>query len=83
MAEHIRISVPQMIRQYRRHTAVTSDGSKVIHLGRGLVDIFTGVEWLHQSRYRYADQRWLYIGGLRLSSGWVQNNLSVLNVKTR
>jgi hypothetical protein len=64
------------IRQYRRHTAVTPDGSHVIYMGRGLADIFTGVEWLQHSRYRYEDQRWKYVSGRNLPYSWIKSNLT-------
>lgn len=71
MATHIRINDSQMIRQYKRRHLILEDGTCFIHLDGGLADIFTGVEWLQFSRYRYAHQRWHYIAGHRLTADWL------------
>lgn len=70
------VTVPMMIRQYSRHVATTQDGSRIIYFGRGLVDIFTGVEWLHHSRYRYENQRFKYVSGRVLPQSWINANLT-------
>ena len=75
MSSYAYITDAQMIRQYKLRTSTLTDGSKFIPLEKGLVDIFTGVEWLQQSRYRYAKERWLYISGHRLVNSWIAQYL--------
>ena len=80
---HERITTAAMIRQYKRHTGTTPDGSKVIYMGRGLVDIFTGVEWMTYSRYRYEKQRFVHVAGRVLGNEWfTKNSLMVPNGRT-
>jgi hypothetical protein len=79
MATHMRITDAQMIRQYKQRAHMLEDGSRLIHLEKGLVDVFTGTEWIQHSRYRYANARWHYIQGHRLGIDWLLKNMPVMS----
>lgn len=62
------------IRQYLAHTS-NKDGTKIIKIGRDLIDVFTGSGWTNRSRYRVVNGRWAYMAGVRLTAGVIQSTL--------
>lgn len=73
--KHEPISTQAMLRQYKRRVRTLPDGSKFIPLEKGLFDVFSGVEWLQHSRYRYANNRWIYLQGVRQTADWIEKNM--------
>jgi hypothetical protein len=61
------------IRQYQAHTRTRTNGDKVVSLGMGLFDLFSGIGWKNQSRFRIVTARsngrkqLIQVGGLALS----------------
>lgn len=65
--------VERCLRQYRAHTRTRTNGDKVVSLGMGLYDLFSGRGWANQSRFRIVVARsngakqFIQVGGVTLS----------------
>ena len=71
---HTEETKARSLRQYRAHT-ITKGDTKIIHIGRDLIDVFTGSGWTNRSRYRVVNGRWAYLAGVRLTAGVIQSAL--------
>lgn len=65
--------VDRCVRQFQSHTRTRDNGDKVVALGTGLFDLFSGDGWTNQSRYRVVrarsngEKQLIQVSGLNLS----------------